>query len=95
VQYWADKMLDDGLVHIIATDAHDAKRRPPRIQNAIRAAARKVGDEEAANLVQLRPSAILANVAPSTVLVPPGLKRSDKATGRHGKTLWRAIRGFR
>ena len=29
-RYWAERMLDDGLCHLLASDAHDTKRRPPR-----------------------------------------------------------------
>ena len=28
-QYWAQRMLAEGLVHILATDAHDTNKRPP------------------------------------------------------------------
>jgi protein-tyrosine phosphatase len=28
-QYWAERFLDDGLVHLLATDAHHFQRRPP------------------------------------------------------------------
>src|SRR5688572_19258029 len=30
-RYWAERMLDDGAVHILASDAHDTKRRPPNL----------------------------------------------------------------
>jgi len=28
-QYWSDRMLDEGLVHILATDAHNMRTRSP------------------------------------------------------------------
>src|SRR5690606_29532618 len=28
-RYWAERMLDEGRAHILATDAHDTVRRPP------------------------------------------------------------------
>jgi protein-tyrosine phosphatase len=27
--YWAERMLDEGLAHILATDSHDMARRQP------------------------------------------------------------------
>src|SRR6202158_5232505 len=43
-QYWAERMLDEGCVHILATDAHDTKRRPPRLSRGRDLAAKRVGD---------------------------------------------------
>ena len=35
-QYWSERMLDDGMVHILATDSHDPVHRPPSSQRAAR-----------------------------------------------------------
>lgn len=53
------RMLTDGLVHILATDAHDPERRPPDLSDGWRMAAEHVGLEEADRLVLHRPFAIL------------------------------------
>lgn len=37
-RYWAERMLEEGLVHIIATDAHDMRRRPPILSEGRRRA---------------------------------------------------------
>lgn len=58
---WAERMLSDRIVHVIATDAHGVKRRPPLMREAIAIAERIVGPEEAQNLVSIRPRAILLN----------------------------------
>ena len=58
-------MLDDGLVHILATDSHDMERRPPCLGRARDRAIKRVGEREAKNLVSLRPMGILENVAAS------------------------------
>lgn len=76
-RYFAEKMLDDGLVHLLATDAHSAKQRAPRLAEGREAAARRVGTEEARRLVVDRPQAILDNrksgeVAPVRALSDPG-----------------------
>ena len=62
-KYWAERMLKEGCVHIIATDAHDVVRRPPNLAAGRDAAAKLVGETEAFNLVYARPEAILQNAA--------------------------------
>lgn len=68
-RYWAERMLGEGLVHIIATDAHHIDKRPPLLAEAREAAARRVGAEEADHLVRTRPRGILDNLAPGQL--PP------------------------
>lgn len=60
-KYWSERMLDEGKCHILASDAHDAIRRRPRMRAAHDAAATRVGAQEAANLVYWRPRAIVEN----------------------------------
>jgi protein-tyrosine phosphatase len=86
-QYWADRMLDEGLVHLLATDAHDIERRSPNLSRARDAAARRVGETEAEHLVLTRARGVLANEAPETLPAPVGaIAASYNATaaGRHG-----------
>jgi protein-tyrosine phosphatase len=66
-RYWGERMLDEGLVHILATDAHGLKRRPPLLAEGVKAAARWVGAEEARRMVFERPAAALADTDPSQV----------------------------
>ena len=61
---WSERMLRDGMVHIVASDAHDVVHRPPLMKEAFRALRSLVGEEEAMNLVQIRPEAILNNRDP-------------------------------
>lgn len=82
-QYWAERMLDEARVHILATDAHDINRRPPNLAAGREAAALRVGADEAEKLVVTRPRGVLANVAPSS-LPPPcsaGAPAIFEATG--------------
>lgn len=72
-QYWAERLLDEGLVHILATDAHDTDRRAPRLAEGRGAAARWVGAAEADRLVLERPRAILEDLPPDAVQAPPAL----------------------
>lgn len=73
VRYWAERFLDDGVVHLLATDAHHFARRPPLLAEGRAAAAKWVGPEEAERLVSDRPQAILEDRDPATVVPPAGL----------------------
>lgn len=68
--YWAEKMLSEGCVHILATDAHDCVRRPPALSKARDAAERRVGSVEAEHLVVTRPRGIVANESPNKLPKP-------------------------
>jgi protein-tyrosine phosphatase len=63
-QYWAQRMLAEGVVSIIATDCHNLRSRPPRLVNALEIAQSELGKEEGMNLVLRRPELILENVEP-------------------------------
>src|SRR5205807_7580277 len=69
-QYWADRMLDEGCVHVLATDAHDVTRRSPVLSRGRDRAAKRVGDAEAQDLVLTRPRGVLANELPSNLPMP-------------------------
>jgi protein-tyrosine phosphatase len=57
----AEKFLRHGLVHLIASDAHNADDRPPRLSEAVEIAARYVGRTKAEAMVTTVPAAILDN----------------------------------
>ena len=78
-KYWAERMLDEGLVHILATDAHHIDKRPPLLGEARDAAARRVGEEESIHLVVTRPQAILDDRPPSELPEPRGVMIDDPA----------------
>jgi protein-tyrosine phosphatase len=61
-KYWAEKMLAQGMVHILATDAHNTTSRPPLMSEALNIARAAVGMDEANNLVLVRPVNILDDV---------------------------------
>ncbi len=60
-RYWAERMLSEGLAHILATDAHDNDRRRPDLLKGRVAAEKIVGTEEAKSLVASRPKDVLCN----------------------------------
>jgi protein-tyrosine phosphatase len=71
--YWAERMLDDGCVHVLASDAHDAERRPPDLAVGREMVAKRVGAEEAQCLILTRPMGILKDQAPSSLPGPLGV----------------------
>lgn len=72
-QYWGERLLDEGWVHLLATDAHGVERRPPLLAEGRRAAERWVGAEEAGHLVQTRPQGILNHSDPDRLPALPAL----------------------
>ncbi len=63
-QYWAKRMLADGLVSILATDAHNTRSRPPVLSEGFEVAKSELGLDEALHLVVSRPECVLDNHPP-------------------------------
>jgi len=70
-RYWAERFLDDGIVHILATDSHSVDRRPPLLAEGRDAAALRLGEQEAVNLVETRPRGILDDLEPAAMPAVP------------------------
>jgi protein-tyrosine phosphatase len=51
-------LLGQGLVHLIATDAHDTEKRPPRLRTAYEQVCRWCGTETARQLCVVNPRAV-------------------------------------
>jgi len=85
-QYWAHRMLAEGLVHILATDAHHPRRRPPLLAEARDAVAARLGADEAHHMVVTRPQGIVDDLPPGAL--PPPV--TGVATGKPG--FWRRLR---
>jgi protein-tyrosine phosphatase len=71
--YWGERMVDEGWVHILASDGHGIRKRPPVMSRGREVAARMLGEEEATLMVMARPQGILDDVPPSQLPAPPGL----------------------
>jgi protein-tyrosine phosphatase len=56
---FAHRMLDKNLAHVLSSDAHDVRHRPPSLSDAMHAAGRLIGAEAARRLVDDNPRAIL------------------------------------
>jgi protein-tyrosine phosphatase len=100
-RYWAERMLAEGLVHVIATDAHDAQIRRPDLLEGRQAAERFVGTEEAGHMTVTRPSCVLRNILPKDLPVPANgaaikeLRRHDgsaQTSGASGGSLAQRVR---
>jgi len=89
-RYWAERMLDEGHCHLLATDAHNTERRPPRLSEARELVARKWGDQEAENLVLKRPRAILEDASPADLAIPVQAKPRQSNLPR-GSSPWSNI----
>ncbi len=59
---YSEELLRRGLVHFVASDAHDARHRPPRLDQAFELVARKFGPRRAERLFVLNPGAVIAGV---------------------------------
>ena len=90
-QYWAERMLDDGLVHLLATDAHGIKHRAPLLAEGLQAAEKWVGADEARRLVFDRPQAILDDRPPADVVPVPAFSSPDRKVRSRG--LWAKLTG--
>jgi protein-tyrosine phosphatase len=86
-QYWAQRMLAEGRVHILATDAHNLRSRSPLLSDAFAVAAREVGLDEARNLVISRPRSVLLNHAVKDVVPLPAQPKSDALQPSRWKKL--------
>lgn len=63
-RYWAERMVCDGLINIMASDAHNVTLRRPDLLEGFEIAARLVGNDEAHHMVRTRPQGIVQNCGP-------------------------------
>jgi len=90
-QYWAEKMLDDGIVHILATDAHNTGNRAPELSPGVERATQHVGKAEADAMVNERPRAVWDNRPPDSISQPPGFDKEGKLHHKPGPGLFRRL----
>lgn len=74
-RYWSERMLDEGLVHIVSSDAHTTGMRNPNMADAREALVRRLGEAAANQLLLERPAAILLDMPPHEVLPVPALSQ--------------------
>ena len=88
-RYWAERFVGEGHAMLLATDAHDPRRRPPLLAEGRDAAARLIGAAAAQDLVVTHPALILRNATPVT-LPTPSAKPGHRATSGFWSRLWRS-----
>lgn len=89
-KYWSERMLSEGQVDLMATDAHDTKGRPPVLSRARDHVAARYGDDFAGDLVRNNPKRILLGES---------VKKHSPMTSAVGKqgsvpSLWRRMSSF-
>jgi protein-tyrosine phosphatase len=90
-RYWAERMLDDGLCHVLATDAHDTEKRPPRMAVARELVAQRLGEDEATNVVLTRARGILENISPAQLPALPPARAPQRKSAAEAQSAWRNI----
>jgi protein-tyrosine phosphatase len=66
-----DHMIERGLVHFVASDAHGRDRRPPDLHRARRRIAERWGEDLAERLTEGNPRRVLADVPLATPVAAP------------------------
>lgn len=81
----AERLMEEGRVDILASDAHNTGGRPPILSRAHDAVAKRLGGDEADAMVDGRPAGILADrpMAPVGMTVEPE-SRIDGTSGKKG-----------
>lgn len=59
--YWSERMLDEGRVDLIASDAHSTRGRPPILSAAREVISARLGEKAAKEMTVLNPARILKN----------------------------------
>lgn len=93
VQYWAQRMLDEGFVYLLATDAHNTSRRAPRLSEGYEVALNYVDEEEAMALVYDRPKAVWENQPVQSVTLPPGYDPNGELLPVEKPPFWKRLFG--
>lgn len=78
------RLLDAGLAHIVASDAHDPRVRQPRLDEAFRWLARHYSEEFATRLTAVHPKAVVEGL-------PVDLSGFRAPRRRGGGAWWRKI----
>jgi protein-tyrosine phosphatase len=68
---FADRLLHKGLVHVVASDAHDAKYRPPSLKQAYEYVLKACGERRAGTVFVKNPTAVLSGAAVEIDDEPP------------------------
>lgn len=84
-QYWSDRMLDEGRVHILASDGHNLRRRRPVLSEARERVADRLGRQAALDMVSVRPQGVLLDQPAATM---PALAHASPRPEKPGRRRW-------
>lgn len=87
-QYWSERMLAEGLVHIVASDAHNLQRRRPCMAAAFDRATSLCGEAEALRLFRDRPQRIIDDAPPDALFTSPTVAVVNEP---EPQPLWRRL----
>lgn len=91
-RYFAEKLVGEGYVDIVASDAHGIEKRRPGLSKARQALANLVGEKEADDLVLVRPAAIMADEPMATAVSQAPCK--SRVAGKSRETGLRRLKRF-
>ena len=75
---WCLQLLNEGLVHFVASDAHDLVHRPPRLAEARDFLVNQFGEEYADLLVEFHPRAVINGEMLDIRPIPPQAKKRKR-----------------
>ena len=87
-KYWSDRMLNEGRVDLIASDAHNPTSRPPGLSKARDEIDRILGRQATITIVYDNPALLLQN-KPLTAKSP---RLTDKKSREPGSGLWQSLK---
>ncbi len=79
---FSEELVRKGLVHVLATDAHNVRGRPPVMRSAVEAIVPWVGERRAEAMVSSIPRAMLEGVKPEIPPVEGPVRRKRSFFGR-------------
>ena len=85
-------LMKYNLAHIIASDAHDSRKRPPVISEAVALAAETIGEKRARSMVMDYPRAVIENVKIENLPPPTMPKKKRRRIFKTHKQMLAGIR---
>ena len=71
VRAFSEELIRKGLIHVLASDAHNVRGRPPQLREAVSVIAGWIGGEAAERMVTTTPESFLAGREPQIPAVEP------------------------
>ncbi|MEM9280167.1 MAG: CpsB/CapC family capsule biosynthesis tyrosine phosphatase, partial [Pseudomonadota bacterium] len=82
VKYWSERMLAEGRIDIIASDAHNIKSRPPGLSEAAEKIEKQLGKEAMKKIVHQNPLLIINDdVLPEKVRREAQVQKPERKSG--------------